>query len=132
MSRPMDEPHLLSIIYAYKEIKRWQAFTPGVQKDFSEKVRLDEILKYRLERALTYIELSAEVGQMGDTDRLKEHLDSLGYSWKVGRSANTGLYYSHIDTGEPDFVVGYGQNQDSELKVLNQALEEVRRIITDG
>lgn len=56
MSRPMDEPHLLSIIWAYKEVKRWQEYTPGVTKSYAEKVRLDEILKYRLERALIYVD----------------------------------------------------------------------------
>lgn len=54
--RIMELEHLLSIIWAYSEVKRWQEHTPGVQKNFPEKVRLDEILKYRLERALIYVE----------------------------------------------------------------------------
>ena len=54
--RIMAEQHLLAIIWAYKEVKRWQEYTPGVAKNFAEKVRLDEILKYRLERALIYVD----------------------------------------------------------------------------
>ena len=55
------EIHLKSLVYAYRAIKRWQEYAPGEQKTFAERVRLEEILNYRLERACEYIEKQEEL-----------------------------------------------------------------------
>lgn len=69
---------------------------------------------------------------VSSADEIKMRIAALGYSWKVHYSATTGYYHSYVDTGSPDYAVGYSPTEYSEAAALASALAEARRKIADG